>query len=90
MHGIARSEKDTDAVALGKLLWDAADQFRPNSGLKSQEYAAPVLGLIFLRVAELARPMMRQRPPLIESNRDLRRMRSAIAEFASGATPRGA
>ena len=32
-----------------KRLWDAADQFRANSGLKSQEYFAPVLGVIFLR-----------------------------------------
>ncbi len=34
-------------------LWDAADQFRVNSGLKSQGYSAPVLGLIFLRFAEV-------------------------------------
>jgi hypothetical protein len=34
-------------------VWDAADQFRANSGLKSQEYSAPVLGLIFLRFAEV-------------------------------------
>jgi hypothetical protein len=27
-------------------------QFRANSGLKSQEYSAPVLGLIFLRFTE--------------------------------------
>ena len=38
---------------LEKRLWDAADQFRANSGLKSQEYSAPVLGLIFLRFAEV-------------------------------------
>ena len=28
-------------------------KFRANSGLKSQEYSAPVLGLIFLRFAEV-------------------------------------
>jgi type I restriction enzyme M protein len=28
-------------------------QFRANSGLKSQEYSSPVLGLIFLRFAEV-------------------------------------
>jgi type I restriction enzyme M protein len=38
---------------LEKRLWAAADQFRANSGLKSQEYSAPVLGLIFLRFAEV-------------------------------------
>jgi hypothetical protein len=36
MHWIAPSEKDTDSAALEKRLWDAADQFRANSGLKSQ------------------------------------------------------
>ncbi len=53
MHWTAPSEKDTDNAALEKRLWDAADQFRANSGLKSQEYSAPVLGLIFLRFAEV-------------------------------------
>ena len=33
-------------------LWEGADQFRANSGLKSTEYATPILGLIFLRFAE--------------------------------------
>src|ERR1017187_4747671 len=52
MQWIAPSEKDTANETLEKRLWDAADQFRANSGLKSQEYSAPVLGLIFLRFAE--------------------------------------
>jgi len=33
-------------------LWKGADQLRANSGLKSTEYATPILGLIFLRFAE--------------------------------------
>src|SRR5476649_2566674 len=53
MHWIAPSEKNADNTALEKRLWDAADQFRANSGLKSQEYSTPVLGLIFLRFAEV-------------------------------------
>ena len=58
MIWIAPSAKDADNAALEKRLWDAADQFRANSGLKSQEYAGgrpqgPVLGLIFLRFAEV-------------------------------------
>src|SRR5438477_6105422 len=53
MHWIAPSEKDADNAALEKRRWDAADQFRANSSLKSQEYSAPVLGLIFLRFAEV-------------------------------------
>ncbi len=53
MNWIDSSEKDSNSAALEKRLWDAADQFRANSGLKSQEYSAPVLGLIFLRFAEV-------------------------------------
>jgi hypothetical protein len=50
MHWIAPSDKDSDNAALEKRLWDAADQFRANSGFKSQDYSAPVL--IFLRDTE--------------------------------------
>ena len=53
MQWIAPSEKDTAAAALEKSLWDAADQLRANSGLKAQEYSGPILGLIFLRFAEV-------------------------------------
>jgi type I restriction enzyme M protein len=53
MHWVAPSEKDIANGSLEKRLWAAADQFRANSGLKSQEYSAPVLGLIFLRFAEV-------------------------------------
>lgn len=35
-----------------KRLWEAADQLRANSKLKSSEYSVPVLGLIFLRYAD--------------------------------------
>ena len=35
-----------------KRLWDAADDLRANSKLKSSEYPIPVLGLIFLRYAD--------------------------------------
>lgn len=37
---------------LEKDLWAAADNLRANSGLKSSEYATPVLGLIFLKFAD--------------------------------------
>src|SRR6185503_11471019 len=53
MQWIAPAEKDTTTVTLEKRLWDAADQFRANSGLKAQEYSGPILGLIFLRFAEV-------------------------------------
>ncbi|MEN9416392.1 MAG: hypothetical protein RI988_12 [Pseudomonadota bacterium] len=52
MRWIAPSEKDAASATLEKRLWDAADQFRANSGLKAQEYSGPILGLIFLRFAE--------------------------------------
>lgn len=35
-----------------KRLWDAADELRANSALKSSGYSVPVLGLIFLRYAD--------------------------------------
>src|SRR5512137_2782540 len=53
MHWIAATEKDNNTATLEKRLWDAADQFRANSGLKAQEYSGPILGLIFLRFAEV-------------------------------------
>ena len=53
MHWIAPTEKDKATETLEKRLWDAADQFRANSGLKAQEYSGPILGLIFLRFAEV-------------------------------------
>lgn len=34
-------------------LWQAADELRANSRLSSQEYSVPVLGLIFLRYADV-------------------------------------
>jgi len=34
-------------------LWAAADELRANSDLTSQQYSAPVLGLIFLRFADV-------------------------------------
>jgi type I restriction enzyme M protein len=53
MHWIAPSEKENGSAILEKRLWAAADQFRANSGLKAQEYSGPILGLIFLRFAEV-------------------------------------
>ena len=35
-----------------RRLWEAADEFRANSNLRSSEYSTPVLGLIFLRYAD--------------------------------------
>ena len=38
---------------LKDTLWTTADQLRANSDLKSTEYAEPILGLIFLRFADV-------------------------------------
>ncbi len=46
MRWIAPSEKDSNNAQLEKRLWDAADDFRANSGLKPQEYSGPILVLI--------------------------------------------
>ncbi|MBN1243325.1 MAG: SAM-dependent DNA methyltransferase [Spirochaetales bacterium] len=50
---MAPQNKDAAVQSLEKNLWSAADQFRANSGLKAQEYSGPILGLIFLRFAEV-------------------------------------
>ena len=52
MQWVAPLAKDSATETLEKRLWDAADQMRANSGLSSQQYSAPVLGLIFLRYAD--------------------------------------
>ncbi len=52
MLWIAPTENGNGTNTLEKRLWDAADQFRANSGLKAGQYSQPVLGLIFLRFAE--------------------------------------
>ncbi len=53
MQWIAPSEKDADNAALEKRLWDAANQLWAGARLKQSEYSEPVLGLIFLRFAEV-------------------------------------
>lgn len=52
MKWVAPPKKNDDNDTLEKRLWAAADQLRANSGLTSQQYSQPVLGLIFLRFAE--------------------------------------
>ena len=43
---------NTNLNELERRLWDAADELRANSKLKSSEYSIPVLGLIFLRYTD--------------------------------------
>jgi type I restriction enzyme M protein len=42
----------SDLNEIEKRLWSAADQMWANTGLRPNEYAAPVLGLLFLRYSE--------------------------------------
>jgi type I restriction enzyme M protein len=60
MRWIAPTKKDAGSDSLEERLWAAADQFRANSGLKAQEYSGPLLGLIFLRFAEVRFAARRQ------------------------------
>jgi len=53
MLWIAPSEKDKVTDVLRKRLWDATEQLRANSGLNAAQYSTPVLGLIFLRFADV-------------------------------------
>ena len=71
MQWIAPSQKDSGYSTLEKRLWDAADQFRANSGLKAAEYSQPVLGLIFLRFAEVRFAAQRARLEKLPPRRDV-------------------
>ena len=71
MKWVERAEEDSAAASLEKRLWAAADQLRANSGLKAQEYSSPILGLIFLRFAEVR--FEQQRAKLAEDEGTSRR-----------------
>src|SRR6516162_1083582 len=71
MHWVAPTEKDLATDTLEKRLWAAADQFRANSGLSAAQYSQPVLGLIFLRFAEVR--FAAQRAKLEKSSASSRR-----------------
>jgi type I restriction enzyme M protein len=71
MQWIAPPEKDAANATLEKRLWDAADQFRANSGLKAAEYSGPILGLIFLRFADVR--FAKQRAKLEKASASSRR-----------------
>ncbi|MCB1610808.1 MAG: SAM-dependent DNA methyltransferase, partial [Xanthomonadales bacterium] len=85
MQWIAPSEKDVASASLEKRLWDAADQFRANSGLKAQEYSGPILGLIFLRFAEVRFAIQRSKLEVAgASSRRGSRVDEAAAYHAEG------
>jgi len=85
MLWIAPSEKDTANGTLEKRLWDAADQFRANSGLTAAQYSQPVLGLIFLRFAEVRFAAQRAKlGKTVASSRRGSRMDDPAAYHADG------
>lgn len=49
----APPEKDTSTDTLERRLWSAANQLWAGAGLKQSDYSEPILGLIFLRFAEV-------------------------------------
>jgi hypothetical protein len=55
MIWIAPSEKDLANGTLAKRLWDSADQFRANSGLKAQEYSGTLLKELLNKVSRSSR-----------------------------------
>ena len=81
MKWIAPSEKDSGNNVLEKRLWEAADQLRANSGLNSAQYSGPVLGLIFLRFAEVR--FAKRRAELDKAGATARRGGSRIDEPAA-------
>jgi type I restriction enzyme M protein len=68
-------------VELEKKLWSAADELRANSELKSSEYSVPVLGLIFLRYADVKFANAKKE---IEGKVSARRTPSKVDYFARG------
>lgn len=67
---------------LKDTLWQSADTLRADSGLKSSEYATPILGLIFLRFAE-SKYKQYENEILVEYNKlKGTRMERAIHEIA--------
>ena len=73
---------NTELKNLKDTLWQSADTLRADSGLKSSEYATPILGLIFLRFAESK--YKQYEPAILEEYNKLKgsRMERAIHEIA--------
>ena len=46
------SDESEELNALSNRLWEAADELRANSKLRSAQYSTPVLGILFLRYAD--------------------------------------
>jgi type I restriction enzyme M protein len=74
MHWTEPATADDSHAELEKKLWDAANQLWSNASLKPSEYSPTVLGLIFLRYADVRfaaveADLGRDRPPGGQSSR---------------------
>ena len=49
----SQTRAQVDIYEVASKLWETADELRANSMLKASEYSVPVLGLIFLKFAEV-------------------------------------
>jgi type I restriction enzyme M protein len=69
MCWMAPSEKDNGEHLIGKRVVTAAAQFRAIQDLNAARYSQPVLGLIFLRFAEVLFLHAVGRPGWLNGNR---------------------
>lgn len=63
-------------------LWQAADKLRADSGLKANEYATPILGLIFLRFATLRYNRIKPEIDALLNEQKNSRLQQSEAEIA--------
>ena len=66
--------------ATEKRLWDAANNLRDNSNLSSAEYSSPVLGLIFLRHADV---LFTKKKEVLEKNQQGSRRKIGKVDYQS-------
>ena len=80
MHWIAPTEKDAASATLEKNLWDAADQFRANSGLKAGDIIRRLNGGAISGVGPITRALATGQPIWqIDIFRDGRNLRLRFA-----------
>lgn len=70
----------SDIKQLESRLWEAADHLRANSSLRLNEFAEPVLGLIFLKFADVKFNVAKGEIDAERAKINLKRQRSVTAE----------
>lgn len=69
-----------DIKKLEAKLWEAADHLRANSALRLNEFAEPVLGLIFLKFADVKFSVAQKEIDAERSKSNAKRQRPITAE----------